>query len=152
MLICAVAFVGGCTRAPENKEAIQAGVVEHLKKAGTLDLNQLDITVTDVKYQGNEATATVSFKPKSAPQQGMTMPYTLERRGDKWQVKGRGSGHGGAMGGMGGGMPPSPEAGASGQMPPGHPPMGGAAKGGGGGDLPPGHPPVNSPKPEAPKK
>jgi hypothetical protein len=153
LLICALGLACACKRAPENKEAIQAGVVEHLKKAGTLDLNQLDIAVMDVKYEGNEAVATVSFKPKTAPQQGMTMPYTLERRGDKWQVKGRSSGgHGGGMGsGMGSGAAAgAPDSGAAGQMPPGHPSVGGAAKGGG--DLPAGHPPVNAPAPAPQKK
>ena len=149
VLICAVGLVCACKRAPDNKEAIQAGVIEHLKKSGALDLNQVEVAVGDVKYQGNEAVANVSFKPKSAPQQGMSMSYTLERRGDKWQVKGRGPGHGGGMGGgmMGGGQP-----GAAGEMPAGHPPVNtpGGQPGAGtkSGDLPAGHPPVNAPAPQ----
>jgi hypothetical protein len=128
----------GCNRAPENNEAIRQGVMEHLKKGAALDLNALDVEVKDVKYQGNEATAQVGFKPKNAPEQGMTMSYTLERRGSEWIVKGRGAGHGDKGGMMGGGMGAG---GAQGEMPPGHPPAGGGAKGG---DLPPGHPPVNA--------
>jgi hypothetical protein len=141
-LFAAALFAAGCNRAPANKEAVRQAVTEHLSKNAALDINQLNVEVADVKFQGNEATASVAIKPKSAPDQGMTMSYTLERRGDKWQVKGRGTGHGGGMG-MGGGMPGE---GGAGQMPPGHPPTnapGGNAKG----ELPAGHPPVNAPAP-----
>jgi hypothetical protein len=135
---------GGCNRAPENKDAVRQAVTEHLSKNAALDMNQLNVEVADVKFQGNEATASVAIKPKSAPEQGMTMSYTLERRGEKWQVKGRGSGHGGGMG-MGGGTPnAAPDAG---QMPPGHPPASAAGGNTKAGELPAGHPPVNAPAP-----
>jgi hypothetical protein len=96
--------VVGCNRAPEDKDAVRRGVIEHLKKGAALDLNAVDIDIKDVKYQGNEATAQVGFKPKNAPEAGMTMSYTLERRGSEWIVKGRGAGHGEKGGMMGGGM------------------------------------------------
>jgi hypothetical protein len=143
-LCFAVLFVA-CNRAPGNKEAIRAGVLEHLQKGAALDLAQLDVDVTDVKFEGNKATAQVSFKPKASPQNGMNMSYTLERKGSKWEVIGRGTGHGGAMGGMMGGGAPA------GEMPPGHPPTESPAEGGskpGGTELPPGHPPVNAPPPK----
>jgi len=83
----------------------------HLSKNAALDVNQLAIDVTDVKFNGNEATATVSIKPKSAPEQAMSMSYTLERQGEKWLVKGKAAGHAGGGGGMGapmeGGAPSS---------------------------------------------
>lgn len=141
--LCAALFVVACNRAPESNEAIHQGVMEHLKQAGTLDLNSLDVTVTDVKYEGNQATAQVAFKPKASPESGMSMSYKLERRGDKWLVMGKGAGH---AGGMGGDMGQPPQ----GQMPSGHPPVDpDAAKGG---DLPAGHPPVNQQPPPPPKK
>jgi hypothetical protein len=141
-LLTAALLMVACNRAPENKEAVRLGVMEHLQKAGTLDLNGVDVTVTDVKYEGNQATAQVAFKPKADPEKGMSMSYKLERRGNKWLVMGKGAGHmGGAMGGPMGGEPPK------GQMPSGHPPVDpGATKGG---DLPAGHPPVNQPPPPA---
>lgn len=149
LFIAAALALAGCNRAPENKEAIRQAVTEHLSKNAALDMNQLNLEIADVKFQGNEATASVSIRPKSAPDQGMSMSYTLERKGDKWQVKGRGAGHGGGMG-MPGGMPGAgmgaPPPGA--EMPSGHPPVnspGGA--GAKGGDLPAGHPPVNAPAP-----
>lgn len=107
-----------------------------MKKAG-LELNNLNITVTDVKFEGNQANAQVSFTPKASPQSGMSLAYRLERKGAKWQVLGRGAGHAG-MGGATG----------MGQMPPGHPP---ATPGASGtppaGQMPPGHPPVTPPPP-----
>lgn len=131
----------GCRKAGENKEAVREGVVQHLSKNAALDVNSLTIDVTDVKFQGDEATAAVSIKPKSAPDQGMTMSYTLVRNGEKWEVKGKAAGHGGGMG-----APP-----AAGDVPHSGTPepkgaLGDAPKApAAGGDLPPGHPPVNAP-------
>jgi hypothetical protein len=139
--VASALVIVGCSRAPENRDAVREAVTEHLSKNAALDMNQLTVDIADVKFQGNEATASVAIKPKSAPEQGMTMSYTLERRGDKWQVKGRGAGHGGGMG-TEGGMDPQPGSG----MPSGHPPVN-APGGTKSGDLPAGHPPVNSPPP-----
>jgi hypothetical protein len=148
-LILAIATalaVVGCSRAPENKEAVRDAVTEHLAKNAALDMNQLTVDIGDVKFQGNEATASVAIKPKSAPDQGMTMSYTLERRGDKWQVKGRGAGHGGGTG-MGGGMPGGMGSQSGTEIPSGHPPVNSPGGGAKSGDLPAGHPPVNTPPP-----
>ncbi|MDZ4798299.1 MAG: hypothetical protein SGI92_09065 [Bryobacteraceae bacterium] len=134
----------GCKKAGENKEAVRDGVLQHLSKNAALDVNSLTIDVTDIKFQGDEATAAVSIKPKSAPEQGMSMSYTLVRKGDKWEVKGKAAGHGG--GGAMGAAPPTDPPPASGTPEPkgalGDAPKAPAA---GGGDLPPGHPPVNTP-------
>jgi hypothetical protein len=152
-LLCAALLLAGCKRAPENKEAIRQAVADHVTKNAGIDMNQIELEVGDVKFEGNEATAPVRFKPKGAPEQGMSISYTLERRGDQWVVKGKGAGHGGgAMGGGSMGSPMGAGPGASGaeksgEMPAGHPPVnspGGAPKG----ELPAGHPPVNQPAPQ----
>ena len=149
--MCAALLIAGCKRAPENKDAVKQAVVDHLSKVAGLEMAQLDIDVADVQFNGNEATAKVSIKPKTAPEQAMSMAYNLERRGDKWLVKGKGGGGAGHGSGMGTGSAPPPQApAAGGELPSGHPPVnspgaGGAAKGG---DLPAGHPPVN----QAPQK
>lgn len=76
----------------------------------------MEVEVTAVSFRQNEADATVSFRPKgvSDPGAGMQMQYTLERKDNRWVVKGRkeagAAPHGGAM--QGGGMPA------------GHPPVG----------------------------
>jgi hypothetical protein len=133
-----------CNRAPESKEAVREGVIEHLNKNTGLDLKSMDVAVDNVTFEGNRATASVSFKPKSSPDAGMSMNYSLERSGKKWVVQKTVGGHGG-----GSAMPaPSPEA-----LPPGHPPtgQGSGAQSKAPTDLPPGHPPV-APQTEAPKK
>ena len=128
-LLTAALLLAGCNRAPESKEAIRTAVMDHLAKNTGLDVNSMSIDVGDVKFTGNQAVASVSFRPKSSPDQGMTMNYTLERRGNTWVVAKRAdSGDHGAPG-TAPGTAPSPQS---------------------GGDLPPGHPPVS--KPDAEKK
>jgi hypothetical protein len=147
--------VGGCNKATQSNDAVKSAVMEHLKKGSGLDLGQMDVDVTSVKYDGNKADAVVSFKPKSAPDAGMQMSYQLESKGGKWEVVGKSgmgaaAGHGGGMPGASGSMPGVGGAGSS--MPPGHPPAGGgAAPGGDAGALPPGHPPVSGEKSGQPK-
>jgi hypothetical protein len=116
--------ITACNRAPESKEAVREGIIDHLGKNTGLDLKAMDIDVTNVSFQGSRATATVGFRPKNSPDAGMSMNYTLERQGKKWIVqKTAGSGHGTAA------DPAPPPSGA----------------------LPPGHPPV-APQPDPPKK
>lgn len=134
--LAAAILLAGCNRAPESKEAIKAGVVEHLSKNSGLDLKSMDVDVTSVKFEGNQAVAMVAFKPKQSPDAGMSMSYKLEKQGSKWNVTGKAgsSGHAGA----GGAPSAAPEA----PMPPGHPPVDGNTKPS---DLPKGHPPISQP-------
>ncbi len=131
-----VILAAGCSRNIQSTDAVRQGVLDYLdqRKSQTgLDMKLMNVDVSNVTFQNNEATAVVSFKPKAGGAQGMSINYALERKGDKWVVKGRkeggGSPHGaqGAPGAMPGNMP--------GAMPAG--PDGGA--------LPPGHPPTKSP-------
>jgi len=121
----------GCNRGIDNKEAVRQGLMEHLAKRAGLDLKLMKMEVTSVSFRGNEADAVVTFQAKDAgPGASMEMRYTLEKKDNKWVVKGR------AGGGMGMGTG-SPHGGAMGQMPPATPPAGGPP-----GDLPAGHPKV----------
>ncbi len=135
-------WLAACNRAPENKDAVRQGIIEHLSKNTGLDLKAMDVDVNNVNFQGDKATATVSFKPKQSPDAGMSMNYSLERQGTKWIVqKAAGSsGHGGA--GTAPMTEPTPGAPAAGDLPAGHPPVSGTPESGGA--LPPGHPPVES--------
>jgi hypothetical protein len=140
ILIGAVAMIAACNRAPESNEAVRQAIMQHLSKNAALDMNQLDVEMRDVKFEGSQATANVAIKPKASPDQGMTMTYTLVRRGSEWQVQGKGAGHGAGMGA-------APPAGAGTDLPSGHPPVsspGGTPSG----ELPAGHPPVNAPPPQ----
>jgi hypothetical protein len=136
-LLTAALLLAGCNRAPESKEAVRSAVMDHLAKNTGLDITSMTIDVGDVKFEGDKALAAVSFRPKSSPDAGMTMNYTLERRGGNWVVAKppESGGHGAEA------QPPASQPGE--QMPPGHPPVGGAQKGAS--DLPPGHPPVGNP-------
>jgi hypothetical protein len=125
----ATVLLFACSRDINNKEAVRQGVVDYLnKRTGQtgLDMKLMDVAVSNVSFQDNEATATVSFKPKTGGAEGMSMNYALERRGDKWVVKGRketGVNPHGATGMPGASMPSGTE-------------------------MPPNHPPVQSPKPD----
>ena len=93
LLVAIAVFVVGCGRDINNKDAVRKGVVDYLnKRSGQtgLDLNNMNLEVTSVSFQKNEAHATVSFKPKGTEaSSGMSMNYVLERQGDQWVVKGR---------------------------------------------------------------
>jgi hypothetical protein len=140
-VLAAALLLASCNRAPESKDAVRAAVMDHLAKNTGLDVSSMTVDVGDVKFEGDKAMAAVSFRPKSSPDAGMTMNYSLERRGGKWVVAKRPEG-----GGHGGGMPP-PQPGT--EMPSGQPPAG-ADKGAASSELPAGHPPVS--RPDAPKK
>ena len=144
----------GCSRGVNSKDAVRQGVLDYLdqKKSATgLDMTKMNIEVSSVTFQNDEASATVSFNAKGAAGGGMSMNYVLERKGAKWVVKGRkeqsGNPHGasgmpGAMpGSMGQPMPGAP----GGTMLPGHPSVGTPAPGAA---MPPGHPSVGATAPD----
>lgn len=112
--------VAACNRsATQSNDAVRAGIVEHLNKGSGLDLSLMDLQISSVSFDGSTAKAAVTFRPKSAPDQGMQMNYTLESKDGKWVVVGK-TGSGAAAGhGSGMGAPaPSAE-----PLPQGHPPV-----------------------------
>lgn len=138
MAVVAVAvLLGGCSRNLETAEAVREAVISHLAGRAGLDVGSMDVEVASVTFRGNEADATVSFRPKGStdPASGMRMRYTLERQGGRWVVKSKGEA-GGTPHGAGGSLGGDPHG------------AGGAT----GGDLPPGHPPLGEPRPPAPKQ
>ncbi len=161
-VLLAVLSLGGCSKDIQNKEALRAGVIDYLasKTATTgLDPKLMDVDVSGMSFEKDQARATVVFRPKGSSEgAGMTMNYAFDRKGDHWVVRGRQDnganphGSGMALPGAGDGtqLPPghvqvSPGGAGDGtQLPPGHVPVpnGGAT---GGSTLPPGHPPT-SPK------
>jgi hypothetical protein len=120
----------GCgNKAVQSEGAVRQGVIDYLSQRSDLNLSTMQIEVSSVSFRQNEADALISFRPKGGGSEaGMQMRYTLERKGNRWVVKGRGRG----------GPGQSPH--GMGQMPQGQAPAGGEATGGSG--LPPGHPPV----------
>lgn len=98
----------GCNRASQDKEAVRQAIMDHLKARG-MNVAQMDVNVTAVQFNGDKAEATVAFAAKGAgPGQEMTLPYQLEKQGDKWVAQVKSSGgmpHGGIAPGAGGAMP-----------------------------------------------
>jgi hypothetical protein len=123
LMLCLV----GCNKGNiDTKEAVRQGVIDYLAGRQNLNVTSMKVEVSSVTFKENEADAMVSFAPKGAGGQPVTIPYTLERKGNRWVVKPRaagGSPHGGAMPSgenPHGAMPPGGME-APGAMPPGHP-------------------------------
>lgn len=112
----------GCGGTGQTPEAVKQGVLDYLAARSDLDLGAIQVDVTSVQFRQKEADATVAFRPKGgAAGSGMEMRYTLEKKGGRWVVKGKGQAPVGAPphGAQAEtGKPPAPA------MPPDHPPLG----------------------------
>jgi hypothetical protein len=147
----ALALLAGCSsRNIDTLDAVKQGVIRDISK--NVNVAAMDVNVVSVSFRDKEADAVVSFAPKGgSAAQGLTMNYTLERKGSEWHIKSRAQSElqkhaaqaqqAPADGGAGA-MQPAPGA-AQGQLPAGHPALGGGTAGGGQ-PLPPGHPPLSS--------
>lgn len=128
-------FLAGCGRGVQNEAAIRQGVIDYLSAKSGLNVSSMQIDVASVSYRQNEADALISFRPKGgAPGAGMQIRYMLERQGNRWVVKGKGAGAHGQAG--------------AGQMPAGHPQMGGGESQEM--QMPPEHPPMGADQGEQP--
>jgi len=119
-----VAVFAACSKNIQNPEAVKEGVVDYLKQRAPtmgLDMSAMDVNVGSISFEKDIARANVSFVPKGMPpgSGGMSMDYVLERKGDKWAVKGRQVSPGNAHG----------DQALPGDLPPGHPPTGQAPTG-----------------------
>ena len=138
------ALVGCSSRNIDTIDAVKQGVLRDIAK--NINVAAMDVNVVSVSFRDKEADAVVSFAPKGmASAQGLTMNYTMERKGNEWHIKSRAQSdlqkH--AAQAPPSGMAGAPPEGAS-QLPPGHPPMGGGASEPQGQQLPPGHPPLGA--------
>jgi hypothetical protein len=106
--LLAALFLFGCTKDINNKEAVKEAVMKRLATVSGLNMSGMEVEISSVSFQGNEADAKVAFKAKGTNDSMLNMSYKLERKGDEWIVKSSSGG----MGGMGGGS----------NLPPGHPP------------------------------
>ena len=127
----------GCAKTEKSdpKAEVRKAVLQYLTTRQNLNLDKMDVEVSNVVLKDNAAEADVAFRVKGSPQQAMSMHYTLHRSGEGWAVdKGASSsGHpatgasGGASGATGGGDgigDGRTMAAPSGQLPPGHPAVG----------------------------
>jgi hypothetical protein len=110
--------LAGCNRGVQSNDAVRQGVLDYLSQKAGMNVKAMEINLTAVKFNGDQADATVTFAAKGVPAaQTMTMQYHLEQKDNKWTVVGRqdSTKHTGT---------PPPEAGA---MPGGDSPHGGGA-------------------------
>jgi len=146
-IVGVLVLFAGCKKQESDADGVRAGINQHLVSLKTINLGAMDMNVTNVSVQGNEAQAQVEFKPKSGgpPGAGMQVSYSLQKQNGQWVVQNT-QPMGGSIQHPGPGE--NPPAGSSmpsqGSMPnfrdlvPGGPGAGGNAK-----PLPPGHPPLN---------
>ena len=104
--MCVLMLVLGlaaCGRGIENKDAVRQGVIDYLATRGSVNLQQMNVDVASVTFQGNRAEATVSFAAKGGKAEGpgMTIRYTLDKQSGRWVVKGRADAGGAPHSGMG---------------------------------------------------
>jgi len=144
-LLAAFSVLGACSHSNiQNPEAVKQAVLEYLNARAAqtgLNMDVMDLVVTSVTFQKDEAQTTILFKLKNTGQGGMSMNYTLDRKGDKWVVRGR---QDNVASPHGGGATP----GGTTELPPDHPSVGVPPGSGApsGTELPPGHPGVGSTK------
>jgi hypothetical protein len=115
-------FSVACKTAPNDKDAIKAGVLKHLASMQGLNVPNMEVNVTQFSVNGNQAMAQVEIRAKTGDNSGGTMnlAYNMEKRGDEWVVV-KGAPAGGTL------QHPAPGEMPPGGMPPGHPSTGGAA-------------------------
>jgi len=126
-------FAGACKSKPPDKDAIRSGVINYLTSLKTLNVNAMDVIVTQSSVNGNQAQAQVEIRLKNSPPDGpsMKLSYNLEKRGEEWAVV-KSQPAGGTM------QHPAPGEMPPGGLPPGHPNVNGSA-----GQTPAGHPDFN---------
>ena len=123
VLVCL--FSAACHRNIQNEDAVKQGVMDYLSTRQGLNIASMNVSITSMVFRQDVADVMVTFSPKgTGPGQPMSIPYTLEKKGDRWVVRPRagqsphaGAGsnpHGGGMGMPDGGTP-------GGALPPGHP-------------------------------
>jgi len=115
-------FTGACKSKTDPKDAIRAGVLKHIASMKGLNVNNMDVVVTQTTVNGNSAEANVDIRAKNGDPNAppMQLVYQMQKQGDEWVViKGQ------PTGGM---AHPAPgEAPPAGALPPGHPSAGGQA-------------------------
>jgi hypothetical protein len=88
LILAAFCAVSGCKHQPSDKDAIRAGILQHLKAVGTLNISAMEMDIRNVSINGNQAHAEVEFRPKTgaAPGTGMQVAYNLEKHDGSWTV------------------------------------------------------------------
>ena len=100
----------------ENEAAVRQALERYLSSRPNLNMPAMDLQISGIQFRGQQAQVDVVFRSKTRgenPGGSMSMRYTLNRRGDRWEVEPQSAAHGG--------MTPPAGAEAPVEMPPGHP-------------------------------
>jgi hypothetical protein len=81
--------LAGCNRGVQNNDAVRQGVLDYLQQKAGMNVNAMEINLTSVEINGDQADTTVTFAAKGAAAAQMTMQYHLEQKDGKWTVIGR---------------------------------------------------------------
>lgn len=101
----------------ETEGAVRQALDRYLAARPNINMQGMDLQIGSIQFRGEKAQVDVVFRAKSGgdAQSGtLNMRYTLNRRGDRWEVEPQSSAHGG--------MSP-PASSQPGDLPPGHPPV-----------------------------
>jgi hypothetical protein len=132
----------GCGSTENTELLIRDAVLHYLAQRTDLSMGKMDVKIDRLELKGDSATAGVTISARDDAKASMQMVYELRKSGSAWEVVPPSGGTGAAHGGV-------PSAGAAepgGELPPGHPPTGGAQEGTAEQpQLPQGHPPVGGP-------
>ena len=109
----------------KSKDAIKGAIDAHLRDNPHLSMKNFNTEVESVEYKDDTANALAKFVSKSDPNITVEVRYQLKLEGRLWKVVsskpvgGQGmGGHGGATGTMPPGHPPIPQGQGQGQMAP----------------------------------
>jgi len=88
---CCIFLLGaasGCKQKLSDDEAVRAAVRQHLSSLGTLNMQAFETDFTNISIQNSQATADVSFRPKTGAPAGaaMQVSYRLEKKEGNWRV------------------------------------------------------------------
>jgi len=115
----AVLVAAACSRGPrlETEQVVRQALDRYLASRPNLNIQSMDMQITGIQFRGPKAEVDVVFRAKGSEDPGgaMSMRYTLNRKGDRWEVEPQSAAHGGMT-------PPAGPASGS-ELPPGHPPV-----------------------------
>jgi hypothetical protein len=79
-LVTVAVLLVSCSKDIQNKQALKDGVVEYLNARMSqtgLDVSKMDVDVSGMTFERDQARATVVFRPKGSTEGGgMTMNYS----------------------------------------------------------------------------
>jgi hypothetical protein len=108
-------LLAGCQSKADANAAIHQALVKYMATKTGLNVNNMEITVTQANIHGDNADANVEIRVRNAGPNApaMQLLYQLQKQGEEWVVvKGQ------ATGGM---QHPAPGETSQGELPPGHP-------------------------------